>query len=137
MNFESNFKKVIPYCSENFITIPLWEEGNYCWQMNLWQIFKNKSEISIPFEDYLDFLKHDLDEILEELSEKYPKFCIEYYIANQRFVDSLVGVAFDFTIRQSDFDDILESNFEYNYNIEEYMEVAVALLEKLKINRIF
>ena len=128
MNFESNFKKIIPYCSENFITIPLWEEGNYCWQMNVWKLFKNNSEMS--FDDYLNELQDNLDQIFEEVEKEYPKFFIEYYITHQQLVDS--HVIFEFSITQSNIGDVLESDFEYNYNIEEYMAVAIALLEKLE-----
>lgn len=32
--------KLIPYCSENFITIPLWEEGDYNPRINIWQVYQ-------------------------------------------------------------------------------------------------
>ncbi len=37
-------REIIPFVSENFVTFPLWEEGNYNPQMNMWRIFKTPDE---------------------------------------------------------------------------------------------
>ena len=39
--------KLIPYLSENFITYPLWEEGNYTPFINFWKICKTQEEIQL------------------------------------------------------------------------------------------
>ncbi len=44
-NEKKLFEKLIPYCAENFITIPLWEEGDYRPCLNIWQIPKGKTPI--------------------------------------------------------------------------------------------
>lgn len=45
-NLKNLTKKVIPYICEDFITIPLWEEGNYTLQVNFWQKFKDVAEFN-------------------------------------------------------------------------------------------
>lgn len=40
-------EKLIPFISENFITYPLWEEGQYIPFINIWQICDNDEELNI------------------------------------------------------------------------------------------
>jgi hypothetical protein len=76
------FNKLIPYVSENFITYPLFEEGNYAPFLNFW---------TIPKEDNVDIYKSLLEfqhphyEIIVEDTEWsikecsiYPKFTEPY-----------------------------------------------------------
>ena len=43
-------EKLIPYISENFITYPLWEEGVYVPQVNIWKIHRT-------FDEQKEFIK--------------------------------------------------------------------------------
>ena len=40
MNIENEIKKLIPNVCEDFITFPLWEEGDYRPTVNIWKHFK-------------------------------------------------------------------------------------------------
>ena len=120
--------KIIPYCSENFITIPLWEEGNYCLQLNVWQIFDlNKISNLISY----------FDEIISEVEKQHVGFSITFDLS-KKTIDSRIII--NFSIMQSDISKVCEPDFVYNYNIEEYMEVAITLLriiEEFKKNNQF
>ncbi len=43
---QTKIDKLIPFISENFITYPLWEEGNYTPHINVWQILKDEIEFN-------------------------------------------------------------------------------------------
>ena len=125
MKTEDLFKEIIPYCSENFITCKLFEEGNYCWQLNLWQIVDLNN---VEYED-VDIL---LEDVLESVIYLRPGFAI-YYDKNERLPDRKIFVDFEIT---QHYDDILDENFVYNYNINDYMEVAITLLKEfIKVAR--
>jgi hypothetical protein len=128
--------EIIPYCSETFITFPLWEEGNYCLQLNVWRIFDLDQ---IPEEDkktnyILDAIVIFLDILIDKIEKEHTGFSIDFELAG-RVLDQRIPV--NFSITQSNIGDVLEPDFEYNYNIEEYMKVAIELLSRIKTNSIF
>lgn len=43
---QEKINKLIPYISENFISYPLWEEGNYIPVVSFWAIVKNKESLA-------------------------------------------------------------------------------------------
>ena len=114
------FKEIIPYCSENFITCKLFEEGNYCWQLNLWQI------VDLRIYNNTDEVEEKLKKLVEFVVDKHPDFDV-YFETRERLADRKIFV--DFEISQH-YDDILDENFVYNYNINDYMEVAITLLKE-------
>ena len=54
--------KLIPYLSENFLTYPLWEEGNYIPFVNFWRICKTQEETQ-------NLLK-EFEELQNQIGEK-------------------------------------------------------------------
>ena len=65
--FDKGIETLIPFLEENFLTFPLWEEGNYSPQINFWMIFddivvnsknieKINNDLNLPETYYLDFL---------------------------------------------------------------------------------
>ncbi len=65
-NLQEKIEKIIPYISENFITYPLWEEGNYIPFINFWL---SKESKYFPKLEYL--IKESLSKnyIIEERDE--------------------------------------------------------------------
>ena len=43
---QTKIDKLFPFISENFITYPLWEEGNYTPHINVWQTLKDGIEFN-------------------------------------------------------------------------------------------
>lgn len=54
----SDIKKLIPFVCENFLTFPLWEEGDYRPRVNVWLPFK-KLPAQIIDGEKIDLLKLD------------------------------------------------------------------------------
>ena len=91
------FNKLIPYMSENFITYPLFEEGNYTPFLNFW---------TIPKEDNIDIYRgllefqHPHYEIIVEDTECsikeckiYPKFTELYeYAKSDWSIEEMVEI---------------------------------------------
>ena len=67
MNERYLIEQIIPYVEENFITFPLWEEGNYGPQVNIWRIFNKFEELdeftSQPFQTPHICVFFDVEEI--------------------------------------------------------------------------
>jgi len=118
-------QKIIPYCSENFITVPLWEEGDYRIQINLWYVAKLKL---ISIEDFTE----KLEDIIHKLSNVNPDFDIFYDIDTYRPQDE--RAIYELKIKQKcDYDDgVANVNFILNHNVEQHLELAVTLMEKLQ-----
>lgn len=51
-------KTLIPHVCENFITFPLWEEGDYCPVVNVWKIYFHRPK-QIKDGQVIDLLKLD------------------------------------------------------------------------------
>jgi len=123
-NSKKLMSNIIPYCSENFITIPLFEEGDYRWSLNLWYIFR--------FEDLIETGYESIDNIIEEVvhtvQEKYRDFEV-YFEINDNFANENIFI--EFNIMQV-CNDILDKSFEYNYDCNDYMEVGSMVLEEIE-----
>jgi hypothetical protein len=55
-SFQKLYSQLIPYVEENFITIPLWEEGSYKIQINLWAKITS-SNIDTYCKNLTDYIK--------------------------------------------------------------------------------
>jgi hypothetical protein len=88
----------------------------------MWQIF-NIKKVSNSLDETLNYFGN----IIGEVQKQHPNFSIDFDLP-KGLVDSR-QVKVDFSITQSNIGDVLEPNFEYNYNIESYMGVGVTLLE--------
>lgn len=74
-DIEFYIKNILPYMSENFITFPLWEEGNYTPVINMWNIlYTSKYDADTNFLDLIfdtDMLKYKFkDYIIQSNFEK-------------------------------------------------------------------
>jgi len=119
-------EKIIPYCSEDFITIPLWEEGDFRWQMNLWKIIKLNNYKDFN-KDTFEKIDKKLEEIMGSVTSTHQGFGI-YFERDINFSDNYIK--YDFEIIQT-CEDITDKGFILNYNMEDYMRIAVELLKKL------
>ena len=112
-------KKLVPYCAENFITFPLWEEGKYIIQMNLWYLIKIEDNSEEQIE------KDVRDITLEINKETDLKFDVYYVYEDCPLQENFL---YHFNIIEN-MDNV--DNFDYSNDIEEHFNVAIKLLNKL------
>ena len=105
-------ERLIPYLNENFITYPLWEEGNYAPFVNFWQICKTQEEIQL------------LDKNLKNVFEN-SGYIVQYNDCN-----------FDETILQysvyPNYDDLEDGSYKYvkqDWSIEEMLDLLGSVLK--------
>lgn len=121
-------EKITPYQQENFITFPLFEEGNFMPAINFWQIFKE-----IPFD--IDYeLTQQLDFIPEYISLDYE---IQSYNSKIEYKNNT------FNIVESD-EEIYLINFSVymntdptissEYDLNEMLKIVLSIIEKFKNN---
>ena len=68
---QTKIDKLIPFISENFITYPLYEEGNYTPHINVWQICRNDLEYNDLIEKLNTITRNN--EYYFDIDLKYPR----------------------------------------------------------------
>jgi len=123
---EQLFEKIIPYCSENFVTIPLWEEGDLRPNLNIWQVPQGNT----PSDCYNSYNK-----IINSIYEFFVDTGFDYEIEDDfSFEDRLLpcNMKNSFNIKIYQIGYILDEDIIPNYSIIELMKIAVDLLDYLK-----
>ena len=109
-NLQEKIEKIIPYISENFISYPMWEEGNYIPFINFWLSKESKC-----------FPK--LDGFIKEVSEKN-------YIVEERAEDNDPNSKIVNYMMYPDFyyhNEAYPKCFNANWTIEEMIELLGTL----------
>jgi hypothetical protein len=90
-------KCLIPYVSENFVTFPLWEEGDYRPHINIWQLYdklpqeiiNNEYITKIQFETYpfvilpkVKYIKESTTEFIDIKIKSGNYYKVEFEIYN-------------------------------------------------------
>ena len=126
MSTQEKIAELIPFVSENFITFPLAEEGDYRPTINIWKISKDKLDFnSLPFgnindlpflqKKYYVHFEFDTIESPNEIFKEYNFSEIKDY--KEKFI-------YNFSIYNKD--DVLENS---NYNLNEMLDVALKLIK--------
>lgn len=89
-----NYKKLLPFVSENFITFPLWEEGDYRPTLNIW-LHLNELPTEIVNWEYLNikdgfdiycivnFMKRESIELFDTKIESKAYYNVKFKISKQ------------------------------------------------------
>ena len=69
---EKLIASIVPFIQEEFITCPLWEEGNYNLCVNIWKLYKSQEEFDIMLKKLNIPDDIDLDYEITEIEDFKP-----------------------------------------------------------------
>lgn len=110
---EELYKQLIPYICEDFITVPLWEEGDYRPSLKIW----------VTADD--EIYKAKLSKFLQECHHTYSKY--GFYCDKLSNIHYINDKIFDITIYQKGY--ILDIK-NPEYCIKTLMELAVKVIKE-------
>jgi len=123
---EELYKRLVPYVGDDFITIPLFEEGDYRPMLQVWQLPKGNS----PY-DCSENLKKQ-KQFIEEWFEHEAMKDWDYIIEDEYLREKVSEMKNSYTIKIFQKGDILDENITPDYSILKLMKVAGDLIEELK-----
>jgi hypothetical protein len=125
------FEKIIPYCCENFITIPLAEEGDFRPFLNIWMIPQGNSvlECVVSYKNICTLCKRFFE-------GKYNQYTFEIeddLTFEDRALPCNMRKSFTIKIFQDGY--ILDEDVEPNYSITELLHITKELLNYIEKNK--